>query len=161
MAHDPVGQNVGQNALCMNFDGPKSSRLYHSCSLLLYSSAGTCTDKSLEHSTKKDLETTYWKILSTQCSLGPPVKCSAFFCCFFCSLIFTVHAPVSAALSSLSIIYSRLMLGGTRRVFPFVVLLSVQIKLGIMSHLMHNKPLSFLARATILHVMSVCIYRIK
>lgn len=79
----------------------------------------------------------------------------------FRSLIFAVHAPVSGALSSLSIIYSRLMLGGTRRVFPFVVLLSVQIKLGIMSHLMHNKPLSFLAGATILNVMSVCIYRIK
>lgn len=92
MVHDPVGQNVGQNALCMHFDGPKSSRLYHSCSLLLYSSAGTCTDKSLQHSTKKDLETTHWKILSTQCNLGPPVKCSAFLCAFFRSLIFAVHA---------------------------------------------------------------------
>lgn len=144
----------------MHFDGPVSSHLYHSCSFLLSSSAGTSTDKSLKQSAKKDLETTHWKILSTQCSLGPPVKCSAYFF-LFRSLIFAVHAPVSAALSSLSIIYSRLMLGGTRRVFPFVVLLSVQIKLGIMSHLMHNKPLSFLAGATILNVMSVCIYRIK
>lgn len=81
----------------------------------------------------------YFVIPGTQWGRGP--LCSAQI--FLCNLLLTSSLPVYSAHSSVPIIYSEFMLWRTHRVFPFVMSLCAQIKLGIMLYLTHNTTLSF------------------
>lgn len=83
----------------------------------------------------------YFVIPSTQWGRGP--LCSAQI--FLCNLLLTSSLTVYGAQSSAPIIYSEFMLWRTHRVFPFVMSLCAQIKLGIMLYLTHNETLSFSA----------------
>ena len=83
-----------------------------------------------------------------RCDPGHTMGAVALFAALrFSSVIFLLHpAPLSRSVAPCAqrpIIYSEFMLWRTHRVFPFVVSLYAQIKLGIMLYLTHNETLSF------------------
>lgn len=69
----------------------------------------------------------------------------------FSSVIFSLHPLFLSTVprAQRNIIYSEFRLWRTHRVFPFVMSLCVQIKLGIMLYLTHNETLSFSAHDNI------------